>query len=375
MNYLLLTGATGLIGRYLLRDLLLADVPVVTVTRATKQGDSGARIEQIICEWERHLQRNLPRPKCIEGDLHQPGLGLDKSTRNWLAANCGSTMHNAGNVSFHNTGGDEEPWRTNVGGTRHLIELCHDVGVNTFHYMSTAYVCGNRTGVILESESDCGQSFESDYEDSKLAAEAVARNAGFSKLNILRPSSVIGDSQTGYTSTYHGIYLFAQFTYLAHLRSGAEPGEPWLHPVRLFQTGLETHHLVPVDCVSKATVEIVQQEDLAGATYHLTPTVPCNGFEVEDALATYFGYYGVTFVDPSEGGQAELNEMEQMFYDAMSRAQHRYLTGDPQFDCTNTKQVVTDWDQVRVTKEHLLKIFDFAVKQRFGKLRSPQHAS
>jgi thioester reductase-like protein len=374
MGYLLLTGSTGLIGRYLLRDLLLAEIPVVTVARATNQEESVARIEKIILEWERALKRKLPRPHCIAGDLHQPGLGLDRSTRDWLSANCRSTIHNAGNVSFHSTAGDEEPWRTNVGGTRHLIELCHDIGIEAFHYMSTAYACGNRNGLIMESDVDCGQSFESDYEDSKLAAEVVARSAGFPKLNILRPSSVIGDSQTGYTSTYHGVYLFAQFTYLAQVRAGAKPGEPWNHPVRLFQTGKETHHLVPVDSVSKATVEIVRQQDLAGATYHLTPVKPCTCFELEAALAAYFGYYGVTFADPAELHRAQLNEIEQLFYDAMSRAQHRYLSGDPQFDCSNTIAAVPGWDQLRVKQEDLLRIFDFAVKHRFGKLRNRQRA-
>jgi nucleoside-diphosphate-sugar epimerase len=369
MDYLLLTGCTGLIGRYLLRDLLTADVPVVALVRPDTRENGPARLESIVQNWEARLRRSLPRPICLRGDLHQGGLGLAPSDRKWLARGRGAVLHNAGNVTFHNSNGDGEPWRTNVDGTRHLIELAQETGIDEFHYVSTSYVCGDRQDAIREDQLDAGQGFESDYENSKFNAEKLVHQAGFRKLNVFRPASVTGDSLSGYTLTYHGIYLFAQFTHLARQRSGAAPGERWHHPLRVFQTGEEKHHLVPVDSVSSAIVEILRQRELPGQTYHLTPLRPCSSAELEAAIARYFGYYGLTFAGPRLPDCGALNEIERLFYDAMVRAEHRYFRGDPTFDCTNTLRACPQWSKVRIDEEYLLRTFDFAVRHRFGRVR------
>jgi hypothetical protein len=174
---------------------------------------------------------------------------------------------------------------------------------------------------------------------------------------------------TGYTSTYHGIYLFAQFTWLAQQRAGTLPGQPWHHPVRLFQTGMEKHHLIPVDAVSNASVQIIKQRGCSGASYHLTPIQPCTMFDLEAALAHYFGYDGVRFVSPDGLKTADLNEIERAFYDSLAGGEHRYFVGDPSFDCTNTVKAVPSWANVRVSQEMLTRAFDFAVRRRFRKPR------
>ena len=77
MNYhILLTGATGLLGRYLLRDLLLADTPVAVLVRRGRRQSAAERVEAMMLSWEAMLDRELPRPHVLEGDLTKPGLGL-----------------------------------------------------------------------------------------------------------------------------------------------------------------------------------------------------------------------------------------------------------------------------------------------------------
>ena len=58
-KYLLFTGATGFIGRYLLRQMLSDDVPVAVIARAS--GDQGAneRIQKIVAGFEKELGRSL----------------------------------------------------------------------------------------------------------------------------------------------------------------------------------------------------------------------------------------------------------------------------------------------------------------------------
>lgn len=370
MKRILLTGCTGLIGRYLLRDLLVAGIPCIAVARPTRDMDVNARIERIVTYWEEMLGRPLSRPVCVAGDVLEPGLGLSADDRNGLCGRVDAVLHNAGNVTFHGSGTDGEPWRTNVTGTNNLIHLCDDLGIRECHHVSTAYVCGDRSGVVFEEDLDLAQGFDSDYERSKLEAEGLIRKAGFDRLSVYRPSSVTGDSQTGYTSTYHGVYLVAQFTHMAQQRAGGSRERTWHHPVRLYQSGSETHHLVPVDAVSRAIATIASRYDLPSRTYHLVPPRPVSSAEIEAALADYFGYHGVEFVGPDARHAAPHDEMERLFYEAMSRMDHRFFLSDPAFDHSNTRAALTDWPWVSIDHAYLVRIFDFAVRHRFGRGRA-----
>ena len=111
-----------------------------------------------------------------------------------------------------------EPWRTNLDGTRHMLELCEHVGIRDIHYVSTAYVAGMQTGVVQESSLAAGQTFRNDYEASKFEAESLVRNATFPEhVTVYRPAVICGDSQTGYTNTYHGLFVYLRL--MAMLRA------------------------------------------------------------------------------------------------------------------------------------------------------------
>ena len=84
----LLTGATGLLGRYLMRDLMLLGHPLAVLVRGGKRTEAADRIEQIIVQWEEQAGRAFPRPVVIEGDITTKMAGLDGSDIRWLAQNC-----------------------------------------------------------------------------------------------------------------------------------------------------------------------------------------------------------------------------------------------------------------------------------------------
>src|SRR3569623_358145 len=71
-GYYLLTGATGLLGRYLLRDMLAAGLPVAVLVRSAVNVPARARIEGILARFEADTGYALPRPVVLEGDLPQP---------------------------------------------------------------------------------------------------------------------------------------------------------------------------------------------------------------------------------------------------------------------------------------------------------------
>ena len=95
-----------------------------------------------------------------------------------------------------------------------MLELCRDLGIRQFHHVSTAYVCGLRSDRCREAELDVGQIFGNDYERSKLEAETMVRQAAYlDRPTIFRPAIIVGDSESGYTSTFHGFYALLK---LAH---------------------------------------------------------------------------------------------------------------------------------------------------------------
>ncbi|MEM9656823.1 MAG: SDR family oxidoreductase, partial [Planctomycetota bacterium] len=208
-GYTLLTGATGLVGSVLMRDMLLRGRRLAVLVRPKRRETAAERIDTLLQYWESRWQRRLERPICLVGDVNDDHLGLTESDQQWLMRRCTRVIHGAAIVKFFAAGDQSEPWETNLEGTRRALELCRRLGLREFHYVSTAYVCGRRLGVIRESDLEKGQSFRNDYERSKYEAERLVRAAGFiAPATIYRPVVIGGDSQTGYTNAYNGIYVY-----------------------------------------------------------------------------------------------------------------------------------------------------------------------
>ena len=72
-----LTGATGLIGRYLMRDLLCSGHELCVLVRPSKKLSCDQRIDQLLMMWKRQMDLSLPLPHVVAGKVTQPGLGLD----------------------------------------------------------------------------------------------------------------------------------------------------------------------------------------------------------------------------------------------------------------------------------------------------------
>ncbi|MBX7073938.1 MAG: SDR family oxidoreductase [Pirellulales bacterium] len=368
-SHLLLTGATGLIGEYLLAGLLQKNVPLAVLTRA-KDGDSPAnRIEELLLRWEQTLGKPLPRPVVLAGETNRPGLGLSDEDLRWVTQHCNRILHNAASVQFQGSDHAQDPWLSNLTGTQCLLGMCAELGIRDLHYVSTAYVCGNRTGRIYEQELNCGQVLRNDYESSKFAAENLVRNAPFlGQRTIYRPGIVVGDSLTAYTSTYRGVYSYLQFTCAMARNADRDAQGRWHHPVRLNLTGQEFRSLVTVDYVADVILRVLESPASHGQTFHITPAEPTTSQEIETALARHCNYHGVEFVGRPPIPPASMNASEELFYSAVA-AYQPYWEGDPVFDQTNTAQVMQGAACPRVDAAMLLRLFEFAARHNFGKRR------
>lgn len=327
--------------------------------------------------WDELLQTELPRPHVLEGDICEPMLGLDPKSLEWVEAHCDSVLHNAASLSFVATSQESEPYRSNVTGTRNLLEVCRETGIRDFHHISTAYVAGLRTGRILESELDVGQKLSNPYEESKMAAEKMVRSAEFlSPPTFFRPAIIVGDSQTGFTTTFHGFYACLELAYtLARSLGVVGTFAEGKQKTRISLDGTETKNLVPVDWVSKVITYVVTHPQHHGQTYHLAPRERVSVQMIRDVLEQTYGFYGTEF---SGHGKPidHPTEIEKLFYEQI-RVYDSYWRDDPEFDTTNLQAACPHLPCPTMNEELLLMLSTKATEMNFRwrdkpvKLRQP----
>ncbi|MBT5020135.1 SDR family oxidoreductase [bacterium] len=367
MDHLLLTGATGLLGRYLMKDLLTSGKKLAVLVRPSRKFDAETRVEAAMRVWDDLLGYEIPRPVVLTGDINKPDLGMSSNDIKWTAENCRSIIHNAASLSFVSTGRDSEPWRSNVDGTSNVLEFCQQAGINEFFHVSTAYVAGLRQGRIYETELNEGQEFGNPYEESKVMAEEMVRGSSFiDSLTVFRPAIILGDSQTGLTFTYHNFYAVLQLS-LTIGHSMAErhfSGKINATDFRLNATGSERKNFVPVDWVSEAMSEIVNDSSLHDQTYHLTPRVPITTRLLKDVMEEVVGSYGVGIASSTQK-VSERTEFEEVFFKHME-VYESYWKDDPEFDSSNTQNAVPHLPCPHVDRDMLIRMSAAAMEKGFN---------
>lgn len=372
-GHLLLTGATGLLGSYLVRDLLLDGCPLALVVRRSRREDPIARVERMLASWEELLGKKLARPRVLAGDLSRPLCGLDTADVDWVARHCDTALHNAASLSFRGTDRDAEPWLTNVGGTSRLVDLVRATGIAHLHHVSTAYVCGLRSGTIAEGELDVGQDFGNDYERSKVEAERIVRGAaGPETVTVYRPSIIVGDSHSGFTSTYHGLFAVLRLghTLLTKVALGSTSG-----PAMLALLGIppsNRKNFVPVDWVSAVIAHGVMTPAARGRTYHLTHPDPVSsaaiGRVVQEAVERYSR--AASPDDPDLCDERWFAENLAVQLDVY----RSYFRNDPDFDRTNTLAMAGHVACPALDHETLMRMARFAIEDDFGRAPKPAPA-
>lgn len=362
---LLLTGGTGLLGSYLIRDLLLDGCGVAVVARRERRASAAARVEAIVRFWEHLLGKRLARPMVLEGDLDAPLCGLDPASLAWVRENCDGVLHNAASLTFRGPDRDQEPWKSNVKGTANVLGVAKAAGLRHFHHVSTAYVCGLRTGTVREDDLDVGQEFGNDYEKSKVEAEQLVRGADhLDSVTVLRPSIIVGDSRTGFTSTYHGFYVILRLghTLIPHVPWGIITREAL---VQCFGTRDEdTKNLVPVDWVSAAIAHVVQTPAARGRTYHLTNPRPV---PIETIARTVEEAVKATLPEPAERQESQDGSWLAENLLGQMDVYRTYLRDDPVFDRTNVDAVAAHLPCPELDAPTLRKMADFAIASGFGR--------
>jgi thioester reductase-like protein len=266
------TGWSGFIGRRLVRRLAAGLDPardrLVLLSRPARMDEASSELEALGVGGE-----------VLEGDVTKMHLGLSGAEYKRLASHVSEIWHVAGlyDLSAHAA----TLRAVNLEGTRLVLELARaSRRLDRLHHFSTAYVSGDREGVILEDELDMGQGFHDPYERAKFQAEILVHRA-MPELpaTVYRPSIVVGDSRTGEVDRFQGPY------YLAILLVASPIGVPLPLPGH----GLAPLNVVPVDFVVDAALSLGANPAALGRTVHLADPAPLSARKVYELIAARMG--------------------------------------------------------------------------------------
>jgi thioester reductase-like protein len=281
-----LTGATGFLGSEIMKRILENHprTRLALLVRSTHREMAKDRVDKLLTKTFglTDAARYAERVEVVEGDISLRGAGMDSERVTKIASRIDHVIHCAASVRFDLP--LDVARRDNTEGTRNILTFAERLPrLKRFDYIGTAFVAGDRRGVIREDELDVGQRFRNSYEQTKMEAEKLVRAFGERHPTVIyRPSIVVGNSKTGETTTFQGFYQALSF--YKRLYGGKLvvllPADP--------NTPLD---LVPVDYVVDSLFALIDNPKSIGGCFHLVsgPGNTCTADEIVKMLAEFTG--------------------------------------------------------------------------------------
>lgn len=266
-----LTGFPGFIASRLLQRLAREGSHFLLLVQAAFAERAKTEVIHIAAQ----AGRSVSDFQLLLGDITQPGLGLSKADMETARANSTVVFHLA--AIYDLAVARDVAMRVNLEGTRNVNQFAGSLPrLRHYHYVSTCYVAGKRKGVINENELQHDAGFRNYYEETKYLAEMeVAELKSEFPITIHRPAVVCGDSQTGETAKYDGIY------YLIHYLL------KWPSLLSVFNIGNidVSLNLVPVDFVVEAMSALARDPLSIGKTVQIADPNPLTTRELFNTIA------------------------------------------------------------------------------------------
>ncbi len=321
---LFLTGFPGFIGRRLTRALLQADQEATVVALIEeKQMDRARECAQAI---------GPERIELVPGDISRQGLGLDGDQRERLQRDVVQVFHLAAIYNLAVPLDIAE--KVNVAGTGNVLDLCASCQqLERLNYVSTAYVAGDRTGVVYEHELTLGQGFKNHYESTKFQAEVwVQVRMRDIPTTIYRPAIVVGDSRSGETEKFDGPYYMLRTI----ARAAERPG-----PIPQIGSDESPFNVVPVDFIVSAIVAAAGDAEASGEVLHLVDPEPISAAELGRVLAReYAGKEPSLRVPGAVLDHALRFKRVREYFSGAPRESIRYLNHPVRFDTRKASELL-----------------------------------
>lgn len=277
---LLLTGATGFLGPFLVSSLLTrTSYTVHALVRAT---DAAHGLDRIVASlrraqlWTAALEADVrARVRIICGDLAEPALGIGEAAFQQLAQDVDAVVHNGALVNYVRTYDALRP--ANVEGTRELLRLAMTNHRKAFHLVSSTFIYGWSTQPVVgewdANEKMAGLDFG--YSQTKWVGEQLALAAQRKGLDvrIYRPS-LISPTRAGFGSQDDILVRLTAFMIE--------------HGVAV--NALNQISLLPADLIADHIVTLMGLPDESGSVFNMTADDYYNLTDVTRILSERYGY-------------------------------------------------------------------------------------
>jgi thioester reductase-like protein len=254
----LLTGATGFVGAFLLDELLAStDAEVYCLVRCAGQPDGAERVRQAVLRYLPWRPDAADRVRIVPGDLARRRLGLSEAEFARLAEEVGAVYHAGAVVDFVHTFDQLAP--ANIGGTAEILGLAGLGRPKSVHHVSTYGIWGlpvpGRDRITETDDISTAGRLVTGYVQTKWGAEHLAVRSQQRQLPVrtFRLGRVLGDSRTGVCLTTH----FTCRVIKGCVQLGLAP-----------DLGDLEIEMTPVDYVARALVHIARS-GAEGTVFHL----------------------------------------------------------------------------------------------------------
>ncbi len=261
------TGATGFIGKHLVKKLLAREGTIYVLVRKA----SVKKLDALLEYWGTDAKRVV----AVIGDLAKPKLGVAPAD---LAKLKGKIKHMFHLAAIYDLSADAESQIVgNIDGTRHAVEFAEAVNAGCFHHTSSIAAAGLYDGVFREDMFEEAEELDHPYFRTKHDSEGIVRTECKRPWRVYRPGIVVGHSETGEIDKIDGPYYF--FKFIQKMRDILPQWVPTI--------GIEGGriNLVPVDYVVDAMDFLAHKKGLDGECFHLTDPEPMRVGEVLNLFA------------------------------------------------------------------------------------------
>jgi len=273
-RHVLLTGATGFLGTFLLSEVLRrTDAEVTCLIRAPHQKAAEARLGARLRRYG-HEVVGEPRVHIVTGDLAEPRLGVGDRQYSALAREVDNVVHCGARVNFVYDYDSLKP--VNVDSVSRMLDLATSGQPKSVHFISTLGMLMSTdrprgVPVLEDGPPDCERGLPNGYEQSKWVADGIMKAAIESGLpaTICRPSMLLGEMQTG--------RLAKTNEFVARITKGCIQLGCWPAVDTVVQ-------LLPIDYVAPLIVEITKRPASLGHVFHLAHEKPIHMLRVVEVL-------------------------------------------------------------------------------------------
>lgn len=257
-----ITGATGFLGAYILKELLSVDSNTIyCLVRANNETDGLARIKANMENFKIWEERYSKHIHAVVGSLDKQKFGLSEETYQNLSKHVTTIYHCGAKVDF--MAHYEQLKGPNVNGTKEVIALASNVNKKQINFISTCAVFGTigfhkEIDVITEDESiELGLGYGvGGYVQSKWVSEKMLQQAKQHGINIriFRCGFIMGDSE-------HGCTNLKDFPSMM-IKGSVEIG-------CYYSLNEKDENYVTVDYAGKAIVYLSRMKETAGSSFHI----------------------------------------------------------------------------------------------------------